>query len=151
MSWILYFISESLFNISDYSLSYGLVSQVEEMPTTALTHDQNRSKVCAVCYCRSGNKASREVSEKQEKLIKDLVCLEFSRTDSRFPSGICMFCVFSLLDIEKGKNPKTRTKNQDNYSYQTQIHMKQSWEGSPDQVLIVVANVESAWSLGWMD
>ena len=43
------------------------------MPTFKLSHEDNRGKVCAVCYRRSGHKADRRVTERTEQGIKRFV------------------------------------------------------------------------------
>ena len=73
-------------------------------PTPPLTHEQCRLKVCAVCYCKSGQKATKVVTETQETLIQKLVFSGYSRKDTKFPSGLCLTCLFSLLDHKKGQS-----------------------------------------------
>ena len=72
------------------------------MPTFKLSHADNRGKVCAVCYRRSGHKADRRVTERTEQGIKRFVYAENAVSDERFPSGICTTCNFSLLENMKG-------------------------------------------------
>ena len=78
------------------------------MPHKALTHDENRAKVCAVCYCKSGSKATRKVSDQHEAAIKDLVFEGYNKNDSKFPSGLCDTCHFSLLDNVAGYSLKNK-------------------------------------------
>ena len=73
-------------------------------PTPPLTHEQCRLKVCAVCYCKSGQKATKVVTETQETLIQKLVFSGYSRKDTKFPSGLCLTCLFGLLDHKKGQS-----------------------------------------------
>ena len=80
------------------------------MPTTQSSHEQLREKVCAVCYCRSGSKATKMVTERLEVVIKNLVFSEYSRTDEKFPSGLCLTCLFTLNDQVKGENTKHKNK-----------------------------------------
>ena len=76
------------------------------MPYTPLTHEQLREKVCAVCYGRSGSKATKLVNEKLESVIKSLVFEDYSRVDEKFPSGLCLICFFTLRDHVSGQNTK---------------------------------------------
>ena len=80
------------------------------MPTTALSHDQNRLKVCAVCYCRSGRKATREVNTEQESLIQELVFDEYNKSDPKYPAGLCLTCLFTLSDHSHGHSLQDKTK-----------------------------------------
>ena len=79
-----------------------------KMPHTPLTHEQFCGRVCAVCYCRSGSKATKVVTDRLEEMIRKLVFSDYSRTDSQFPSGLCLNCYFSLSDNSKGENTKNK-------------------------------------------
>ena len=39
----------------------------------ALTHEQCRHQICALCYCEHGRKADRSISKKEEKLLEDFI------------------------------------------------------------------------------
>ena len=78
------------------------------MPHHKLTHEENRSKVCAVCYCKSGSKANRKVSDKLELAIKDLVFKDYDKKDTKFPSGLCSDCYFNLMDATHGHSLQNR-------------------------------------------
>ena len=67
------------------------------MPTFKLSHEDNRAKVCAVCYGRSGRKADQRVTQKLEIGIKSFVFAQYDVSDERFPSGVCTTCRCSLL------------------------------------------------------
>ena len=79
-------------------------------PTPKLSHDDCRSKVCAVCYCRSGSKAVKKVSDRHETAIKELVFADYKKDDPRFPCGLCLPCYFSLADNIQGFNIKNEQK-----------------------------------------
>ena len=79
-------------------------------PTPKLSHDECRVKVCAVCYCRSGSKATKKVSERHENAIKELVFADYNKNDPRFPCGLCLPCYFSLADNTQGHNIKDDKK-----------------------------------------
>ena len=80
------------------------------MPNTPLSHYQMRLKVCAVCYCRSGLKASKTVTPVKEKLIQQLVYSEYSKTDERFPCSLCLTCYFCINDQSKGYQTNRQDK-----------------------------------------
>ena len=78
-------------------------------PTAKLSHDQCRFKVCAVCYCRSGMKATKKVSDSQEIVIKDLVFSGYDKSETRFPAGLCLTCFFVVNDNMDGVNKSTKS------------------------------------------
>ena len=69
------------------------------------THEENRKRVCAICLSESGlkSKACRPVSAKQEDLIKQYVCPEYSRHETNFPARICQNCNLILTDYANNK------------------------------------------------
>jgi hypothetical protein len=74
------------------------------MPYIKLTHQGCRTKVCAVCYGRSGRKATQNVTDYLEDGIKSFVFAEFDKNDERFPSGVCTTCRMTLMEHMKGKS-----------------------------------------------
>ena len=58
-----------LFTISEI-LSYIVLSI---MPHFKLSHEENRAKICAVCYGRSGSKATQRVTAILEQGLRSLV------------------------------------------------------------------------------
>ena len=74
------------------------------MPYVKLTHQDCRSKVCAVCYGRSGRKATQNVTDYLEEGIQSFVFAEFDKRDERFPSGVCTTCRMTLIEHIKGKS-----------------------------------------------
>ena len=78
------------------------------MPHHKLTHEENRVKVCAVCYCKSGSKATRRVSDREVVAIKELVSEGFNISDDKFPTGLCDTCHFSLADNVVGQSHQNK-------------------------------------------
>ena len=74
------------------------------MPYVKLTHQGCRTKVCAVCYGRSGSKATQYVTDYLEEGIQSFVFAEFDKMDERFPSGVCTTCRMTLIEQMKGKS-----------------------------------------------
>ena len=80
------------------------------MPHHQLTHEENRAKVCAVCYCKSGSKATRQVSAREVVAIKELVYEGYNMCDERFPTGLCDTCHFCLADNIVGHSHQNNRK-----------------------------------------
>ena len=74
------------------------------MPNVKLTHQECRLKVCAVCYGRSGKKATQNVTDYIEEGMKSFVFAEYNKRDERFPSVVCTNCRFILIEQMKGKS-----------------------------------------------
>ena len=73
-----------------------------------LTHEACRAKVCAICYGKSGNKASRTVTANMEVGMKSLVFSDYNISDERFPLGLCTTCRLTLLEHMKGESLRDR-------------------------------------------
>ena len=73
------------------------------MPKAKRNHDENLSKVCAICWNESGLKPSRVVSENEETAIQQFILGEYSRSDSKFPRGLCSTCQSILREWITGK------------------------------------------------
>ena len=80
------------------------------MPHHQLTHEENRAKVCAVCYSKSGSKATRQVSAREVVAIKELVYEGYNMCDERFPTGLCDTCHFCLADNIVGHSHQNNRK-----------------------------------------
>ena len=80
------------------------------MPTFKLSHEGNRSKVCALCYGRSGSKATQSVTSYLEQGLQSYVFAEYRKDDERFPSGLCTSCRLSLTEQMKGSSLQQRDK-----------------------------------------
>ena len=78
------------------------------MPYVKLNHHGCRAKVCAVCYGRSGSKAAQSVSDYLEEGIKSFVFAEYSKSDEKFPSGICITCRLTLIEQMTGVSLQER-------------------------------------------
>ena len=72
------------------------------MPNVKKDHEACRRMVCAICWCESGQKASRGVSASLEAALKDFVVSSYSRADPRFPTGLCTNCNLILTDWTRG-------------------------------------------------
>ena len=68
----------------------------------ALSHDQARELVCAICINEHGNKACRKVNTEDELQIKKVVP-GYSSSNVDFPAGVCKRCVFGLRMLKEGK------------------------------------------------
>ena len=75
------------------------------MPAKKRTHDENLDIVCAVCTNTRGQKCSRKVSPAEEAAIKENVLETYSRSDPRFPHGICEGCHLDLSQRISGLPP----------------------------------------------
>ena len=73
------------------------------MPHKAMTHDEARMKVCAVCTNQWGDKALRKVNEKEETMIRLHILENYSSENMFFPSGICSRCIHHLQQKDKGE------------------------------------------------
>ena len=73
-----------------------------------LNHEACRAKVCAICYGRSGSKATRKITAEQELGMRSYVFSEYNMSDERFPLGLCTSCLFSLLEHMKGESLQGR-------------------------------------------
>ena len=77
------------------------------MPNIKKGHEEHRKAVCAICWCESGQKASRCVSAAQEAALREFVVSSYSLADPRFPTGLCKSCMFILGDWNSGvENPR---------------------------------------------
>ena len=64
----------------------------------ALTHEQCRHQICALCYCEHGRKADRWISKKEEKLLEDFIP-QYCINNPQMPDGICKWWWFCLVKI----------------------------------------------------
>ena len=78
------------------------------MPTVKLSHDENRVKICAVCYGRSGSKVTQKVTDYLEPSMKTFLFADYDKSDPRFPIGLCTTCRISLLEHMKGSSLQKR-------------------------------------------
>ena len=64
----------------------------------ALTHEQCRHQICALCYCEHGQKADWSISKKEEKLLEDFIP-QYCINNPQMPDGICKWWWFCLVKI----------------------------------------------------
>ena len=72
-------------------------------------HATSRSRICAVCWNRSGKKVEVlvEVGSKHEAALITYVDSSYSAADPKQPCGLCFDCKFRLADRIQGKsNPR---------------------------------------------
>ena len=74
-----------------------------EFLSVKMTHDKAREKICALCFSENGHKATRLITDFQEKAIKERVHSDFSISDKHFPVGICPVCQTRLTRLISGK------------------------------------------------
>ncbi|KAK6178471.1 hypothetical protein SNE40_013257 [Patella caerulea] len=73
------------------------------MPANAKTHEENRLKVCVVCFTKGSRVV--KVTGKNFRRIKEYFLENYDPTeDVRLPAGICARCEKLLLRIEKGES-----------------------------------------------
>ena len=73
-----------------------------------MNHDVCRSKVCVVCWCGSGKKATIGITPELERTIKQHLLSSYSLSDERFPTGLCSPCqrVLSSWSDASSENPR---------------------------------------------
>jgi hypothetical protein len=71
------------------------------MPYTAKTHEENRQKVCAVCF----KKSARPLNDKQKWFILNNLYARFKEQEHILPSGICNGCRM-ILSSREGAKPR---------------------------------------------
>ena len=80
------------------------------MSGRGMSHEESLKKVCAVCTNLCGKKATRGVSETDERLIQKLVFSSYHRGSPYFPQGLCEGCHMKLWhevkDGERGSGQK---------------------------------------------
>ena len=87
------------------------------MPKSVMSHDEARSKVCAICTNQWGNKAARKVN-KSEEFIQNNILVSYSSSNQFSPNGICLMCLHQVNQIKKGIS--TQLKLSESY----QCHME---------------------------
>ena len=79
------------------------------MPNTSKTHDENRSKVCLLCFQRDKNIRSAESPENLRR-IHEYFFENYDPSDLKLPIGICSCCNRKLLNLENKKLGKDKDK-----------------------------------------
>ena len=70
------------------------------------SHEDCLKLVCAVCTNLHGVKATRGVSDAEEKIIQSFVFSLYQKSSSYFPQGLCNICHSQLLRLSLGKPHK---------------------------------------------
>ena len=84
-----------------------------------MDHFKCREKVCALCFCMKGKKASFKINQSQE--IKIRKCIpEYDSSNLEYPVGLCDACR-QILNSQYGSNP--RKMNFPNYEPATVVAM----------------------------
>ena len=61
----------------------------QKMPKEKKTHNENRGKVCAICWNERGYKADRQVNEEDNIALQQLLFPSYNKDNNRFPNGLC--------------------------------------------------------------
>ena len=75
----------------------------------ALTHAQNRSKVCLVCFQKGTTMRSAE-SPQNINNIQEFFMENYNPLDLKMPSGLCMCCLNKLRKMEIKKLGKDKER-----------------------------------------
>ena len=70
----------------------------------ALQHDDCLKLVCAVCTNLSGQKASRGVSDSEEKIIQENIFPSYRKGNPCFLQGLCSKCQRKLVRLAREKS-----------------------------------------------
>ena len=79
------------------------------MPTTSKTHDENRSKVCLLCFQKGSTMRSAGSPENLTR-IQEYFFENYDPSDLKLPIGICGCCRQKLLNLENKKLGKDKDK-----------------------------------------
>ena len=97
------------------------------MQKSVMSHDEARSKVCAICTNQWGNKAARKVNKSEEEFIQNNILVSYSSSNQFFPNGICLMCLHQVNQIKKG--------------IATQLKLSESYQCHMERVTRSVSNV----------
>ena len=78
----------SYFQLLHYIQLYILLPEIMSKDIKK-THEENRAKVCAVCWNERGFKPSRQVSDRENQALQDFLFPTYDKNDVRFPRGLC--------------------------------------------------------------
>ena len=59
------------------------------MPKDKRSHEENRGKVCAICWNERGIKPDRLMTETKNVALSKFLFPSYNRDDPRFPNGLC--------------------------------------------------------------
>ena len=79
------------------------------MPTTSKTHNENRSKVCLLCFQKGSTMRSAGSPENLTR-IQEYFFENYDPSDLKLPIGICSCCNRKLLNLENKKLGKDKDK-----------------------------------------
>ncbi|KAK6191301.1 hypothetical protein SNE40_003027 [Patella caerulea] len=74
------------------------------MPNSALDHEQNRKKVCLVCFKKGGSIVS--ICGLTLERIRKHYIDNYDENDTHLPAGICARCRKVLLQVDRGEKPQ---------------------------------------------
>ena len=74
-----------------------------------LTHDENRSKVCLICFQKDTTMRSTESPQNLPR-IKEFFMKNYDPSDLKLPKGLCQCCRKKLENLEKKKIGKDKEK-----------------------------------------
>ena len=69
-----------------------------------MDHFKCREKVCALCFCMKGKKASFKITESQELALRKCIP-DYDSSKLEYPIGLCDSCRV-VLNSQKGKKPQ---------------------------------------------
>ena len=70
-----------------------------------MDHSACREKVCALCWCKKGKKATQIVRENDEEVIRKCIP-NYQRNDVHYPIGLCKGCYNIVLSQKGAKSRK---------------------------------------------
>lgn len=70
------------------------------MPHHAKTHEENRSKICLLCFNKG--KVMRLLTKDHYETIENYIIDGFDRSDNRLPNGICGTCRLTVQECSQG-------------------------------------------------
>ena len=77
------------------------------------THEENRRKVCAPCGRKIkfvNKRLSFQINDHQENLIKEKLCPQFDKSNSKYPRSICATCRTILCEHANGETKRQLPK-----------------------------------------
>lgn len=76
-------------------------------PKKKADHEENRKKVCAICFKKiilvKSNSSKRLINQLQEELIRKYVNNQFDLNDSKYSKATCTDCPISLNLLKDNK------------------------------------------------
>ena len=72
------------------------------------THDQNRSKICLMCWTKPNDKNRTRIQGINLTRIKSLFMTNYDTEDPYMPNALCSRCAKLLYNVEISKDPKKK-------------------------------------------